>query len=99
LGCAIRTPLDQPRPSLFTPQPNHPPNQLCVDTHSTSQPAPNVNVPFVMDVLTPYLPAVQERLNKLGLMDLYAVIGVLMATYIGSWLVKFIHVRWVGATD
>jgi hypothetical protein len=50
-----------------------------------------------MDVLAPYLPAMQGRLNKLGLMDLYAVIGLLMATYLGSWLVKFIHVRWVGA--
>ncbi|RSH93262.1 hypothetical protein EHS25_007616 [Saitozyma podzolica] len=47
-----------------------------------------------MDVLAPYLPAMQGRLNKLGLMDLYAVIGLLMATYLGSWLVKFIHVRW-----
>jgi hypothetical protein len=65
-------------------------HELSYPTHQTP------NVPFVMDVLTPYLPAMQERLNKLGLMDLYAVIGLLMATYLGSWLVKFLHVRWVG---
>jgi hypothetical protein len=52
-----------------------------------------------MDVLTSYIPAVQERLNKLGLMDLYAVIGVRMATYLGTWLLKHLQVRWVGATD
>ena len=27
---------------------------------------------------------------------LAAVIGVLMATYLGTWLVKFLQARWVG---